>query len=214
MEIRLNKPLKIFLWLFIIVILIPSAFIVIRDLLAERLWYAVRNNNVSYVQHYLEKGGEVDLTKDIPASDGKVHDYTLLMEAANHGSIEVAIVLLKHKANVNAVTSFNTTPLIYAARGGNPALIKLLIDHGADINWDESAPLAQAVFYGHIDAIKALLDARSRITDQAINLATYSDRKDILQLLIDHGAKITQKEIDWALEANKPEIAEFLKKHR
>ncbi len=232
MNARIATPIKAIFWLFgiafMVVIVIPIAFSVIQDLLSYPLWNAVRKNDTSFVQRYVEKGSDVDATRDIAMKDGSVHGFTLLMEAAKHGSAEVVSILLKHGANANAKTSRNRTPLIIAAMYGNTTIMKLLIDHHADINYDSSAepdasggytytssdtPLMTAISDGHIDAVELLLDAGARITDKSIREAIFDKRIDILQLLLDRGAHVTQEDVDFAEKWNHPASAALLKKY-
>ncbi|MGD1855710.1 MAG: ankyrin repeat domain-containing protein [Leptolyngbyaceae cyanobacterium] len=57
---------------------------------------------------------------------------------------------------------YNTnTPLIYAARDGFIEIARLLIDHGADVNWIDGegvTPLILASFKDHIELVQLLLD--------------------------------------------------------
>jgi len=46
--------------------------------------------------------------------------------------MEIAELLIKHGADVNAKQENNITPLHLAAKNGQPAMLKLLIDNKAD----------------------------------------------------------------------------------
>lgn len=62
--------------------------------------------------------------------------WTPLHEAANHGHIEVAKLLLQHGADVNDPGSLmcqGVTPLHDAASCGNTSMMQLLIEHGANV---------------------------------------------------------------------------------
>lgn len=56
-------------------------------------------------------------------------------EASNHGHYPIALLLIKHGANVNATGLDDVTPLMDAASFGNQKLVKMLIDKGADPNF-------------------------------------------------------------------------------
>lgn len=58
--------------------------------------------------------------------------WTPLHEACNHGHINVASLLIKAGANVNAKGYEDVTPLHDAALVGQLKLVKLLLSHGAD----------------------------------------------------------------------------------
>jgi ankyrin repeat protein len=219
----------------LIVITIGTAaalFFLGRYFITHDIWDAVRKNRVSYVEDYVAKGGDANISRTIPGPVIDTQNQTLLMDAAKYGNVEIASILIKHGADLNARSSQNDTPLLYAAQNGSIDIIKLLIDHNADINWDISAhpvtrehgghgfvmssantPIATAIFGGHIDAVKLLLDHGARITDQCINLATHSNRADIIKLLLEHGAIVTPEDIAFAKEIKRDSIADLLMKH-
>lgn len=57
-----------------------------------------------------------------------------LYYAVWHHRIEAAVSLIDHGANVNAVEPSGLTPLVGAASSGDDAMVRLLLDHGADPN--------------------------------------------------------------------------------
>lgn len=60
--------------------------------------------------------------------------YTPLHRACYNNNIDIALLLLKYGANVNAVTEFKWTPLHSACQWTNPYCVALLLQHGADVN--------------------------------------------------------------------------------
>lgn len=84
-------------------------------------------------------------------------DETPLMMASLRGSIEWATQLLDRGAAINRS---GWTPLHYAASGPQTALVKLLLDRGADINAlspNRSTPLMMAARYGASESAELLL---------------------------------------------------------
>lgn len=59
--------------------------------------------------------------------------WTPLHEACNHGHYNVALILVKAGANVNAKGLDDDTPLHDAAIVGQLKLVKLLVERGADV---------------------------------------------------------------------------------
>ena len=89
------------------------------------IWDAVRNNRVTYIQDYLKHGGDVNLTKTIVHEKaGEEYVYTLLMEAARHGSSDVVSMLIQHGADINGNTTFRNTPLVFAIENKNNKIKK------------------------------------------------------------------------------------------
>ena len=59
---------------------------------------------------------------------------TALNAAFDKGEVEIALALLQHGADINALDIFGESSLYRAARDGNLALVKLLLEHQADVN--------------------------------------------------------------------------------
>ena len=88
---------------------------------------------------------------------------TPLIAAALAGDVREVRSLLERGANVKARDNFHRTPLIAAAAnwsGCDPDLVKLLLDHGADVNAQNRGgwtALAEAVWKGYVDVVALLL---------------------------------------------------------
>jgi ankyrin repeat protein len=75
----------------------------------------------------LKKGANVD---EAPTS-GPAEGITSLMTMVRNNNLEVAKLLIKHGANVNAKAKNGTTPLSLAQKKKNSEMIKLLKNEGA-----------------------------------------------------------------------------------
>ena len=88
---------------------------------------------------------------------------TLLHDMAQSGDLVKARLLLEHGADIDAVDDeYRSTPLGFAARWGQTAMVAWLLERGADANragaaW--STPLAWARKKGHGDIERALVAA-------------------------------------------------------
>ena len=78
---------------------------------------------------------------------------TALHIAAELGNIRAARILLYYGASVDAVNSAGLYPLHLASLNGNPAIVSLLVESGADINqrtgdrnWDTPLHLARDTY--------------------------------------------------------------------
>jgi hypothetical protein len=95
---------------------------------------------------------------EVFTQDEKDHALFIALGAG----IEAVKVLLKHGANPNAQRSNGQAPLhAVVASNGDPALMALLIDHGADMNErdaDLNTPIRLAVGIGRTSAVRLLLD--------------------------------------------------------
>ncbi len=99
-------------------------------------------------------------------------------------------VLIKHQADLKALTPDKETALHLAARGGNPKMIELLLKHGADINAltkTQETPLHLAVVTDHLDAVELLLKYKPSLAQKndegktALDLAKELALEDIVK---------------------------------
>lgn len=137
-----------------------------------------RTGVVGAVQALLDAGADVHAKE--PAQG-----QTALMWAAAQNHPDVVRLLIERKADVNAMTALTPktdqepqaeaaggalragaqaitgfTPLLFATKHGAERAVRVLLDHGADIDHaasDGSTPLLAAVYLGHWELAKVLL---------------------------------------------------------
>jgi len=124
---------------------------------------------------------------------------TALHWAAERGDTGLTTALLKAHANVKAVTRIgNYTPLLIAARSGNPVVIDALIKAGSDVNAATSngtTPLHFAAAAGDPAAITDLLEHGANVNAKEnawgrtpLFFAAERDRATAVTVLMKHGA--------------------------
>lgn len=111
--------------------------------------------DVETVQHLLEQTPDLIHTF---SSDG----WTYLHRAAQCGRADVAALLLRHGADVNARAhnDLANTPLLCAVIGQHLDLVRFLIAQGADVNMPNNAgatPLHKAAIGGDCRIVRLLL---------------------------------------------------------
>ena len=122
--------------------------------------------------------------------------------AAMEGKEDRVEALLHEGAEINGADGQQCTALHAASQWGHPAVVKLLLDKGADPNIADSGGLAgtaltRAAVNGHFDIVKMLVDAKADInaTDYekrtALHLAIQIDRADIAQFMIEAGTNLS-----------------------
>ncbi|PGH35704.1 hypothetical protein GX50_01417 [[Emmonsia] crescens] len=138
---------------------------------------------------------------------GAPPSFTLLHLAAYFGNLAWAEMLLKHYASDGVLfrrhasrkDSYGRTPLFWAATRGHEDVVKLLLDHGVNINSKDRSKLTAlhiAVTGEHKDVVSLLLKRSARIEDKAsygdtpLIRAIQANSKDIVKLLLEHGARV------------------------
>ena len=158
---------------------------------------AAEANDTASVRYLLDKGADVN--SGGVAGALTVGNVTALMFASAQGNVEVMKLLLKRKADVNAVSG----PHGMEVKNGPIALGSMTALHFA-------AP------YGGAEAVKLLLDSGARVDPRDVRgmtplmLAVSTDRPDprVVRLLVQKGAdpKIKsgdgESAIDWAKKYN------------
>jgi ankyrin repeat protein/mono/diheme cytochrome c family protein len=125
------------------------------DARSARLMEATFRGDTATVRALLDEGADVNVKNEAGASP--------LMRAVYH--VDTAALLLDRGANVNAKSDDGRTPLLIAA--GLPdgaAIVKLLLDHGADPSaaapslGGPTTPLTEAAFAGNETVFRLLIE--------------------------------------------------------
>jgi len=163
----------------------------------EDVFQAIRNNHLEAL-----KGA------DLTVRDRRGN--TPLIYAAGFGSPEAVSLLLDAGAGVNDRNNFDATPLIWAAT--NPAKVRLLLAHGADVNVKTRQRRAALMIAAACDGCSAIVrdllakGADPKATDvgdaTALQLATGSGDVESVRLLLAAGTP--------ASSSNKPGITPLL----
>jgi len=143
-----------------------------------------------------------------------IFSYALL-DAAGAGDLSAVTDLVAKGANVDAATDLNWTALMAACSSGNPAIVRLLLDKGAQVNVRHNGfpfimsdlgnrvpaggtALMIAAYGGNPEIVRLLLAAGAKPnyerTDHwtALTLASYTGSVPAVRLLLDHGARVNQ----------------------
>jgi len=143
------------------------------------------------------------------------------------GNLDAVRNLVEHQhANVNKRESHGLSPLMGAAAGGHPDVVKYLLDHGAEVNvtndqWQ--TPLMLAALSGNLECVTLLLNAGAKTDEKArggatvLGFAVATGHLEVVKLLVQHGVDINQKGsegsncLTWLEDKNADMVPELVK---
>ena len=169
----------------------------------EKLFTAVKANDISKVNEALEEGA------DVKAVDS--NDWTALRWSIENGNTDIAKALIDKGTDVKAKDKTTFTPLMYAASGGHTDIVKALIAKGADVNAEDdngATALMLAARNGHTSTVEALMaeganvDAEDTDGDTALSLATDNGHTGIVNLLSEAEGETPTEQLFTAVAAN------------
>ncbi|WP_147676314.1 ankyrin repeat domain-containing protein [Algibacter pacificus] len=145
---------------------------------------AVRQGNLNQVKQYIEVDRKVVDTLNS-------HNHSLLIIAAYYNQQSIVEHILPYVTNLNH-NSDNGTALAAAVVKNNVEIIKVLLNHKADVNLTDAngvSPLMYAIMFKNIQVIKLLIEhgADLKLTDKTgkstFEYAISSDNQEIINLL-------------------------------
>ena len=169
---------------------------------------AVSHGHLEVVKLLLENGAEGEPALRLAATHHHFEIVKLLLENGNDGGsalqqavdwcdLEGTKFLLENGVNVN-LEEDGKTALEYATSRGHVEVVRLLLDHGADINAQGGAALLQAVLHHHLEVVKLLLNHGAEVNVRGrdycttpLQLAIY--HVEIIKLLLENGADVNAK---------------------
>lgn len=150
-------------------------------------------------------------------------------KAVRQQNIELVKQLLAQRTTVNLQDSNHNTPLIHATKLGNIQIVQLLIDAGANINYQnvphQMSPLMFACAGNHVTVCQLLINhgADVNITNDdrtpPLMIACHLGFTDIVRLLLEAGARVNCQDIDGdcplylAVRGNHHEIVTLLSEY-
>lgn len=156
--------------------------------------------NEAIILHATETWSEIDEMDE--------HGRTRLSRAAESGDKEIVQMLLATgEVDINGRDGeHKETPLIWAAKNGHTAIVKLLLDAGADVNVKEQelgeTALTLAIENGHETIVQALLDRGADVHQRDFSghtplfTTTWQNGGTMMKLLLDRGVDVTARNED------------------
>ena len=186
------------------------------------LHWACLGGHTDIVQLFIARGAPINDELNIASLAGHVETVKLLLDhgaqvnlqdkngvsplisASYTGSVgSVKYLFSPDQIDINNYNNYDLSTFIRSSVEGHAETIKLLLDHGAQVNMqgnDENLfPLAAACFSGSTETVRLLLDhgAEAKTQDNsALFLASILGHAQIAKLLLDHRADVNGKDIN------------------
>lgn len=157
------------------------------------------------------KEGDLDTVKQLITEAGTDdEDGYYLLEAAEHDQPHVVEYLIKQGANVNVNDGWL---LCYAAGNGDLVLVKLLIEHGLDVdNYGETA-MECAIDEGHPHVVKYLYSLGMRsCPDHRLRSAAEKSHWGVVKFLLSQGLcdNIDESVLEHAVQDGRMDVITLL----
>lgn len=151
-----------------------------------------KNKNEEIIKILIDYGADVNIQDD--CENTSLHRAVVF----DH-SIETISLIINSCSNINSQNDDGKTPLYYAIETNNKKIIKLLIDHGADVNinpYNDTTLNAAIVHMCDQDIIDLFITHGYKLSpnDSLLRCAIYFDNDDIIDLLINNGADVNQQD--------------------
>jgi ankyrin repeat protein len=184
----------------------------------EDFFVAIKQDDPGAVRTLLQRGFD----PNTPNPQGHRGLFLALQEPAPR----VAEVLVDWpQTQIEARTAQDESPLMIAALKGQTALVRKLVDRGADVNKPGWAPLHYAATGGHLEIMNLLLEHHAFIDAESPNgttplmMAAHYGTPAAVKLLLEAGADTAMRNqlgltaIDFAQRANRADSAELIASH-
>jgi ankyrin repeat protein len=156
--------------------------------LGRTLCEAARAGGLLDVRFLLARGADVETTTVNVVEDGDDEQLTSLEWAARLGHLAVCLSLL----DAGAVE--RDWAILLASLKGHTPIVVLLLDRGADINFDDGGALVGAALQGCLATVTLLLDRGADVhtqEDRPLLKSAQCGRLETVRLLLDRGADLS-----------------------
>lgn len=128
-----------------------------------------------------------------------MHTYTIggvdIFTAARTGNVHEVQQFIAAGVSVNEKNHNRDTPLHLAAKNGHAKVVKLLLEHGANIEASNKS-LLLAAKNGHTKVVEHLLEngVDTEVKDRSLLFAANNNHDKVVEALLAHGANIEVKD--------------------
>lgn len=180
----------------------------------SKIFKAIQDGDNEFVIEYISKGKDLNVLYKATAVDGysqkKIsYSFEVLEYAANQGDEKIVKLLLNSKNRFNNFQSSLNKAFASSISNGNMAVIKLLLDAGADVNsvcqicYGQTA-IQTALEYASFDLYNYLLQNGANLNVQnnfgrtLLHSVAHTGNIEIAKQLLEKGLDINSRDVDGA----------------
>ena len=141
------------------------------------------------------------------------------LAAARKGDVAKLKEFLDKGVDVNTKTQYGATALAYACDKGHVDVVKLLLEHGANVNVKDTfygeMPLGWALQKENVEILRLLLEKGAEGGDRVLMYGVRANKVEIVKVALDKGGLkpgVLSSALGAAESSNHAEIVELLKK--
>ena len=126
--------------------------------------------------------------------------------AARYGSVEGAVAALNSGFDIDQGDTLGFTPLMFAAVNGNPHVVRVLLNRGANVSIVAGRMVGPVLHHaaaeGHVSIVEMLIKAgadvdwMSPVTGTPLHLAVEAGNAEVARALIEAGANVDSRKAD------------------
>lgn len=170
-------------------------------------------NNVGLAQQLLENGADLNLVDNkgrsavylaLETKNQKMFDLlsktsgNLLKQATLNSNVDlIKSLITEHNLNVDEEDDHGEPPILHALNNNKPEVVKLLIEHGANLKKHQSEIVQKIVSLGFMELMEFFNQNLTFKDDQNRSLlffAVLNNKEDMVKWLIDNGAPTDTKD--------------------
>jgi ankyrin repeat protein len=150
------------------------------------------------------------------------------LQAIENGDVRKVREFISADVDINAEDDDGDTALLIACWRGNKEIVELLLENGADVNYETDAyfytALMNASGHGHAEIVRLLLNHGAKVNAEddwqltSLMRAAESGHLEVVRLLLEHGADASLRDdrgktaLELAEESGHSEVAEFIRR--
>lgn len=141
--------------------------------------------------------------------------FSAFLRAVENGNPQILTFFIDRGSDVNGLDAIGQSAIELAAYRGQPDIVKILLERGANVHKGRYYPLEEAARKGPQEAVKLLLDYGANVNGTKdskcpIVIAAFHGHEAIVGLLLDRGAKRDDEILHTAVKKRRANVVKLL----